>query len=519
VLIEITLFWIGAEVMEMIMFIRLLTQNKVIIFLSVILGFCISVALTVTATPLYRSEAQLFVSTPASSIDISALAIGSSFSQQRVKSYAEIINSPMTLEPVIKELSLNVSPEDLSDRISANAPADTVLITISVVDANPELAAKIANVTAAQFGRVASEIEMRNVDVDTPIKVSTVREAIPAGSPFAPKPSVNIVMGLILGFSLGLGIALLKRQLDNTVRDEDDLLGLPLLGAIGFDQSADEKPLITKLGRYAARTEAFRTLRTNIKYIIPSIPAKVIAITSALPGEGKSTTAINLCVSLAQGGSRTILVEADMRRSKVNTYLNMSAHKIGLSGLLSSKKKITPSLIRNSITKFEDKKLDILLAGKIPPNPAELLGSGAMKIIIAQLRQSYDYVIIDCPPVLPITDAAIVSSFVDGAIILIHAGKTKKPEFMGSRAALEAVGARIIGVVLNKIPVDKHGYNYGYRYAYSKSYGKTYGAATKDVYAPSLEDQYRLERDEFFERVAGKRFKEELRRESGKYDL
>ena len=503
----------------MIMFFRLLTQNKLIIILSSILGICSAVALTATATPLYRSEAQLFVSTPASSLDISALATGSSFSQQRVKSYAEIINSPMTLEPVIKELGLNVSPEDLSDRISANAPIDTVLITISVVDTNPELAAKIANVTAAQFGRVASEIEMRNVDIDTPIKVSTVREAIPAGSPFAPRSSVNIIMGLILGFALGLGIALLKRLMDNTMRDEDDLLGLPLLGAIGFDQSADEKPLITKLGRYAARTEAFRTLRTNIKYIIPSIPAKVIAVTSALPGEGKSTTAINLSISITQGGNRAILVEADMRRPKINTYLSMSTHKSGLSELLSSTKKMTPSLIRNSINKFEDTNLYVLPAGNIPPNPAELLGSEAMKILIGQLRQSYDYVIIDCPPLLPITDAAVVSSIVDGAILIVHAGKTKKPEFMGSRAALEAVGARIIGVVLNKIPTDKHGYNYGYRYAYSKSYGKTYGAATKDVYAPSLEDQYRLERDEFFERVAGKRFKEELRRESGKYDL
>lgn len=504
--------------MEMIMFLRLLKQNRTILILSTFFGLVCAIGFTAAATPLYKSEAQLFVSTPASSIDISALAAGSSFSQQRVKSYAEIINSPMTLEPVIKELALDMSPEELSNQITAHAPVDTVLITISVTNTNPLLAARIANVTADQFGLIASKIEMRNWDIETPIKVSTVRQAVPPASPFAPRPAINIAIGLILGFALGLGIAILRRLMDNTMRDEDDLLGLPLLGAIGFDESADEKPIITKLGRYAARTEAFRTLRTNIKYIIPSIPAKVIAVTSALPSEGKSTTAINLAISISQGGNRALLVEGDMRRPKVSNYLNISSQKTGLSELLSTKKKVTANLIRGSIVKIEDTHLDILPSGKIPPNPAELLGVAAMKILIEHFRKSYDYVIIDCPPLLPITDAAIISSFVDGAVLVVHAGKTKKPEFLGSRAALEAVGARILGVVLNKIPLDQKGYNYGYRYTQSKSYGKAYGKDPQGMYPPSLDAQYAIERNEFFERIAGKRFKEELLIESKKYD-
>ena len=328
--------------MELIQYWRLIVQNRIVIGASTLVGLVIAAAITFTTTPLYESQAQIFVSTPASTLDISALATGSSFSQQRVKSYAQIINSPKTLEPVIQRLDLKMDAKTLSSMVTASAPLDTVLISLTITDTNPQRAAKIANAVADQFGITVGDLELHGIGIDSPVKVSTVKDAIPADSPASPKKVINLALGLLLGFGLGIGIASLRKLLDNTVKNEDDLLGTPLLAAIGFDEIADEKPLVTQIGRYAARTEAFRTLRTNLQFLNPDAHPQVIVMTSALPNEGKTTSSINLALSLAQAGAKVILVEADLRRPKVPLYLEMSSMSEGLSDLISGPKKLTP---------------------------------------------------------------------------------------------------------------------------------------------------------------------------------
>ena len=441
--------------MELIAYWRLLIQNRILVGLCTLLGFIASVIITATTTPLYQSNAQLFVSTPAAALDISTLATGGSFSQQRVKSYAQIINSPMTLKPVIEKLELLLTPEELAQQITSSAPLDTVLIDITVTDPDPALAADIANAVTDQFGKTVAALELRGMGSDSIVKVSTVQNAIAATSPTSPKRSINYALGFLLGFGLGIGIASLRRLLDNSVKNEDDLTGTPLLAAVGFDNLADEKPLITQIGRYAARTEAFRTIRTNLQYLRPDSPPKVIVITSALPNEGKTTSAMNLALSLSQAGSKVLLMEADLRRPK----------------------------------------------------------------IIAVLRKKYQYVIIDCPPLLPVTDAAIVSARVDGSILVVHAGVTKKPQFTGARDAMVTVGSSILGVILNMIPESSLEYEYGYRYGYPRYYGNhylPYGSKKEAVtgYQPRQEDLNRIEREDSFQHIKGKRFKEELMKDA-----
>jgi len=510
--------------MEIITYWRLLVQNRVLVGICTVLGFIVSVFITSATTPLYESEAKLFVSTPAAALDISTLATGGSFSQQRVKSYAQIINSPMTLKPIIKKLELDLTPEELAEQITSSAPLDTVLIDISVTDPDPLLAAEIANAVTDQFGKTVAALELKGIGSDSIVKVSTVQNAIPATSPSSPKKSINYALGIVLGFAIGIGIAALRRLLDNTVKNEDDLTGTPLLAAVGFDKTAEEKPLITQIGRYSARTEAFRTIRTNLQYLRPDSPPKVIVITSALPNEGKTTSAINLALSLSQAGSKTLLVEADLRRPKISIYMDFDSNFSGLTEILSSKKSISNLLLKKNIHRFEDSKLDILLSGVVPPNPSELLASQRFDKLIAVLRKKYQYIIIDSPPLLPVTDAAIVSARVDGTILIVHAGITKKPQFTGARDAMKSVGSSILGVILNMIPENSLEYEYGYRYGYPRYYGnhyKPYGSNkdTISVYQPRDDDLSRIEREDNFVHIKGKRFKEELRKDAKRRDI
>ena len=503
--------------MELLQYWRLIIQNRLLIAACTTLGLIAAIVITFTTTPTYQAKSQIFVSTPASTVDISALATGSSFSQQRVKSSAQIINSPLTLAPVVKKLNLSITPEELSEMVSASAPLDTVLIVLTVTDTDPQRAADIANAVAKQFGVTVAKLELQGIGSDSPVKVSTVLNAVPASSPASPKKAINLALGLLLGFGLGIGLASLRRLLDNTIKNEDDLQGTPLLAAIGFDILADEKPLVTQIGRYAARTEAFRTLRTNLQFLSPDSHPQVIVITSALPGEGKSTSAINLAISLAQAGAKTILVEADLRRPKIPLYLEFSNMAEGLSELISGQKKMTSVMLKKLVRK-ESSGLNVLLSGKVPPNPSELLGSAKFDELIKMLRKQYEYVIIDCPPLLPVTDAAIVAAKADGAVLVIHAGVTKKPHFIGSRDAMTAVGSTILGVVLNKIPEASLEYEYGYRYGYPRYYGAHYrpyaNRADAQNYAPSAQDLARLDLEESLEHIKGKRFKAELLRQS-----
>jgi non-specific protein-tyrosine kinase len=507
--------------MELIQYWRLIVQNRIIITVSTLLALIVAAAITFTTTPLYESEAQIFVSTPASTLDISALATGSSFSQQRVKSYAQIVNSPKTLEPVIKRLDLNMDATTLSSMITASAPLDTVLISLTVTDTDPQRASDIANAVADQFGVTVGDLELHGIGVDSPVKVSTVKDAIPANSPASPKKAINLALGLLLGFGLGIGLASLRKLLDNTVKNEDDLQGTPLLAAIGFDEIADEKPLVTQIGRYAARTEAFRTLRTNLQFLNPDAHPQVIVMTSALPNEGKTTTSINLSLSLAQAGAKVLLIEADLRRPKVPLYLEMSSMSEGLSDLISGPKKLTPQAIKAVLHPYENTGLKVLLAGVVPPNPAELLSSKKFEELLTILRKQYEYIIIDCPPLLPVTDAAIVSAKADGCVLVVHAGVTKKPHFIGSRDAVKNVGSAILGVIINKIPESSLEYEYGYRYGYPRYYGANYRPYAKrgaedGQYAPSADVLSRQALEDNFRHIKGQRFKEELKRQDSK---
>jgi len=458
-------------------FYRLVLRNLLTVLLATVAGLGVAGGITYASTPMYEAKLQLFVSTQGSDFDISALVQGSSFSQQRVKSYAQIIPSPTTLTPVIKTLGLDISPLELAKRVKASAPLDTVLINVSVTDESPIRSAQIANSIGDYFSQFVNELELSKDDSTPPIKVSVVKKASAPEDPATPRTTLNLILGLILGFALGVSISILRQIFDNTIKNELDLDQTPLLGAIGFDEEAAFKPLITQISRYGARTEAFRQLRTNIQYLRAEQPPKVIAVTSALPGEGKTSTSINLALSLAQSGFKVMLVEADLRRPKISTYLGIASKVAGLTELLSGKVEgdITTRITDVKQVFGSEITIDVISSGVVPPNPAELLDSETFAQFIENLRSEYQFVIIDCPPTLPVADAAIISTRTDGVLVVTAAGSTRKNQFLGVREAITNVGGQILGAILNKIPYsrtyDDYGYKYGYGYGYKRKYG------------------------------------------------
>ncbi len=437
---------------------------------------------------MYESTIQLFVSTPSSAVDISALAQGSSFSQQRVKSYAQVINGSATLEPVIQKLKLPYSVQELASNVKATAPLDTVLINVSVMDADPITAANIANAIGYQFTSTASNLEFG--DQATGIKVSVVKAAIASSSPASPKKLLNLLLGIILGFGLGLALALVRIIFDNTIKNEEQLENIPLLAAITFDKEAKKKPLITDIDRYAVRSEAFRTLRTNLQFINPDSPNKVIALTSASPSEGKTSTAINLAIALSLAGHKTLFIEADMRRPKLTKYTNLTHRQFGFADLLALPAgEISESQILKASQALGDSGLQVISSGDLPANPSELLNSQNLETILDLSRNMFDYVIIDTPPILAVTDAAIIATKSDGVLVVIYAGNTVTSQLKGVLTAISQVGANCIGVVLNMIPTRARDYdNYGYRYGYSYGYKYRSKSNYRAYYAPETKD-------------------------------
>ncbi|MFC7491476.1 MULTISPECIES: polysaccharide biosynthesis tyrosine autokinase [unclassified Knoellia] len=421
----------------------------------------LSALLTLMATPLYTSSTQFFVST-AGSQDSSQLAQGGTFTQQRVKSYSELLKSPKLLDPVIARSGIDDKSGALAGKITATTPPDTVLIDVTVTDANPIKARDIAQAIAETFPTVVSDLERVNADTVSPVKVTLLREPTEATAPVSPRPLRNLALGGVLGLLLGFGAAVLKQLLDTKLRTKEDVEGLTdtvVLGGIPFDADAAKHPLIIQADPLAGRAEAFRSLRTNLQFVDATNHPRVIVITSSIAGEGKSSTTANLALAMAESGASVCVVEGDLRRPRLLTYLGLEG-SVGLTDVLIGRYDLDDVL-----QPFGAHSLTVLGAGATPPNPSELLGSTAMRTLLDDLRNRFDYVLIDGAPVLPVTDSTVLTRLADGAIVVAGSGIVSREQFGHALQTFETVSGTVLGIVLNRIPRQARG-AYDYRYEY-----------------------------------------------------
>jgi polysaccharide biosynthesis transport protein len=424
----------------------ILRKRWITILLVTLLGTAAAVGASFAMTPLYSASTQLFVSVQGGA-STSDMLQGANFTRQQVTSYTRLVTSPLVLNPVIDDLGLDVRSEDLAERVQAESPLNTSLIDVTVSDENPAIAAATADAIAHRFIGVISELETPADGGTSTVKVSVVRDATAPESPSSPNLKLNAALGLLVGLALGIGFAVLREVLDTRVRTEEDIARVTptsVIGAITYDEDAPQQPLIVQSDPHSHRSEAFRRLRTNLQFLDIADRLQSIVITSSLPGEGKSTTAINVAISLADAGTRVALVDADLRRPSIAKYMGLEGG-VGLTTVL-----IGRADVDDVIQPWGNGYLHVLPSGQVPPNPSELLGSQAMAALLERLTQRYDVVIVDTAPLLPVTDAAILSRLTGGALLVVGADKLHRKQLGESLGALDTVGARVLGVVLNR---------------------------------------------------------------------
>ncbi len=445
--------------MELRDIITMLRAHWVGIVVLTVVAVLLAGAASFSAVPEYRALNTVLVAVQTGD-SISDLNQGSSFVSREVKTYAEVARSPIVLEPVVQKLGLRGSARGLRSDVTTTVKGETKLIEIAVTRSNAREAAAIADAVAAELATAVEQLSPDRADGTASVLINSISPAAVPGSPFSPNVPRNIALGLALGLVLGLGWAALRTTLDTKVRGDSDLRALtdaPVLGLVSFDSSAAGKEPSYIPQRLSMRAEEYRQLRTNLQFVDAASRPRSIVVTSSRGGEGKSVTTLNLAIALAETGVSVCLVDADLRRPSVAGYLGLE----GAAGL-------TTVLIRRAelddvLQPVGSAGLVVLTSGRTPPNPSELLGSEAMRSLLAELDRRFDIVLLDCAPLLPVTDAAILSKVTDGILLVAGGGIVTKDELSEAMTKLSTIGANVLGVVLNRVE-RKAGGNRTYGY-------------------------------------------------------
>jgi capsular exopolysaccharide synthesis family protein len=460
-------------------FVKLLRARWVTVCLTTVIALLGAVVATLLTTPLYQASTRLFVST-AAGVSLSDVYQGNRLSQERVTSYTELLMGETLAQRTVDKLGLDTSAKELQANVKASAKPDTVLIDVSVLDRSPVRARDIANTLADEFVGMVRELETPENGAKPDARVIVEQRASIPEYPAVPKSARNIAVGLALGLLAGIGLAILRDRLDNTVKEREtleEITGAGVVGSIPLDKERRKHAAISFDTDNSAIAEAFRKLRTNLQFLAVDNPPRVIVITSSTPSEGKSTTAINIALALAEAEHNVVLVDGDMRRPSLHKYLDLVG-PVGFSTVLAGGASLDEALQK---TRFNG--LTVLTAGTVPPNPSELLGSLAAKKLLTVLRAQFDYVIVDSSPLLAVTDAAILAANSDGVLMMARFGQTKRDQLAHAIGNLEDVGASVLGAVFTLTPT-RGSSSYSYSYSY---YGEDSGPKKSNQQRPSLE--------------------------------
>ena len=388
------------------------------------------------------------------------------------------------LESEVDVKSLNARAEALRDIVDVyNAQMDLLpekALTLARLTREAELNEKIYLMLNEKYE------ESRIAEAGKTANVRIIDKAKPSRYPIRPNKKLNIILSIFVGLGLGIGISFVVEFLDDSLKTVEDVdkLGLTVLGTIptiemeelirrmhreGRVLTEEERErlkqrLITRISPKSPITEAYRALRTNIQFSGLDNPVKVILISSSATKEGKSTTAANLAITMAQAGSRTLIIDCDLRRPIMHSLFGME-RKVGLTNVLTGELKF-----ENAVKSTDVDNLYLISAGDIPPNPAELMASEQIKTVLERAKKEFDLILIDSPPIIAVTDAVILSTRVDGMILVVSSGFVNKREVARAVSMIENVNARILGTLINGLNIKRMYGSYYYYYHYYQYY-------------------------------------------------
>lgn len=437
-----------------------LRRQWLLIVVCAVLGAAGAFGYSSLLTPLYRSSAALYFTLNFGN-SASDLAQGSTYTANQMISFGMLATSPAVLDEVVAELQLEMTSGELARAVEVSTPRNTVVMEISVESADPVRAALVANSIARHTKAVVEAYAPQQEDGSSTVTVRTIQQALPAGVQSSPNKRLNAAMGLLIGLMGGGLLAFARTALDNRVRDESSLEAAAAAAFLGSlrqrpQPSGREAVVLQEPSSQAA--EDFRKLRTNLRFATLSKHPLALVVSSAIPGEGKSTVSINLAAVLAESGQRVLLIDADLRRPRIATYAHVDGG-LGLTDVLVDEATISEAAIPLGSTG-----VDVLAAGSLAPNPGELLSSPQMASVIQQGLDQYGVVILDSAPVLAVPDALALTQMCDGMIVVSMAGKTLKKDVEKALNSIRTAGGIVFGAVLNGTKISRHRKTASYTY-------------------------------------------------------
>ncbi|MCI1217125.1 polysaccharide biosynthesis tyrosine autokinase [Bifidobacterium crudilactis] len=450
----------NTTVVELFQTIRKHKVLVVVFFLVIIAATCIY---TFASSPRYTASSELFASyddASSSSQDISSINTAGSYIATQIKSYPSLATTQAVLDPVIKDLNLDMSVKDLGELITVTNPTNTMLVDISVETDDAAQSQKIANAVAESLSdTVKSSLYSSS---NSPVKLAVVQKATLPESPSSPNIKLNLLIGIVLGIIVGILAALVRDMTDtrlSSVRDLQGITNAPLLGSIPSNDAVKKTASVIASAPSSLVAEEYRRVRSNLSFIAPveGLNSRLIVVTSTEPGEGKTTTSVNVAAAFAENGSRVLLIDADLRHPSVAEKVGVEG-AVGLSHVLSGQANVA-----DVVQRYWKANLHVMPAGPKPPNASILLNSTTMEAMVAQALKQYDYVIIDTTPMTIAADAGMFGRMGNGVIMVVGRGVCDKKDLSSTLSQLKNVEVPVIGTVLNYAEQSKkHHGNYYY---------------------------------------------------------
>ena len=467
--------------MTILEFFRTTRANLWLLIIGIIVGAAAGFGYASLQPKVYAASSSGYVTVGESgTVDVLS---GSTAAKERARSYAAIVSSEAVAQKIKQNNpKLSLSTGQIRSSLTATAGDNAALITVSAQASSPKNAQLLANSALQATADYIKEIEQNpgnaqalvngdsNAAATPPANSNTVR-VIPLNNASVNPPLVspnyqqNTLIGAVIGLVVVYTAIFLRRALDQRIRTRDDATkatGASILGVLPVSEDLNEENIVNGDTDDHIAQESIRQLRTNLRFVNVDTPPRSFIVTSAVPGEGKSTVSLSLARSLADAGSPVILIDADLRRPTVAKKLKLDA-KVGLTQVLAGQVEIA-----NAVHQLGDSNLFVLPAGRIPPNPSELLGSDKMRQLIKELSEEF-IVVVDVPPLLPVTDASLLSHSVDGVILVGSIGRSHREQMTEASSILKKVNANLFGLVLNRAPRKGLGNSY-YGFGYASTY-------------------------------------------------